>query len=407
MRTGTLIVGAGQAGLALSRFLTSLECEHAVLERGRMGERWRSERWDSLALLTPNWFNRLPEAPLAAEPDGFLTGRAFADELERYAASFAAPVHERTTVARVSASGGGFAVETDAGTWHAANVVVATGHADLPLIPPVAAGVPDGIAHLHASRYRSPEQLPDGGALVVGAGPSGQQIALELRRAGRNVTISAGRHARVPRTYRGRDLWCWLRALGHLERTRDQLRRPEAALRSPSLPLDGRDGGRRLDLEVLARAGVTLAGRLEGFTGGRARFTGDLPANVAAAERRLRSLLDSIDAHPAAAGAPRAEPLPEVPVEDVPEGLALEGLGAIIWATGYRRAYPWLDVPVLDERGELAHERGVTAVPGLYALGLRWQHRLTSHQIGGVGRDAAYLAARIAARERRGAERAA
>jgi putative flavoprotein involved in K+ transport len=398
MRTTTVVIGGGQAGLALSRELTGAGHAHVVLERGRIGERWRSERWDSLALLTPNWLNVLPGAQMPGDPDGFITGAEFVSELERYARSFGAPVRTGTSVLHVRRCGEGFEVETDHGLLLADNVVVATGHCDRPLIPAAADSAPSHLLQVHASAYRSPGELPPGGVIVVGAGPSGQQIALELRRAGRDVLLAAGRHARVPRRYRRRDLWTWLTALGHLDRTFDQLKHPESALRSPSLPLDGRDGGRRLDLEVLARAGVRLAGRLEGFADGRALFGDDLAANVTAAEQRMRALLERIDALPAAAGAP-ADTLPPVPVAGAPDSIGLACASTIVWATGYRRAYPWLEIPAaLGDDGELAHTRGVTPVPGLFTLGQRWQHRMTSHQINGVGRDAAYLAARLATR---------
>ena len=407
MRTTTVVIGGGQAGLALSRELTAAGHRHVVLERGRIGERWRSERWDSLALLTPNWLNVLPGATAPEDPDGFMTGTDFVTELERYARSFGAPVQTGTAVLHVRRCGAGFEVETDRGLLLADNVVVATGYCDRPLIPAVADSAPAGLLQLHASAYRAPGELPPGGVVVAGAGPSGQQIALELRRAGREVIIAAGRHARVPRSYRGRDIWAWMQELGHLERTFAELKHSESALRSPSLPLDGRNGGARLDLEVLARAGVRLAGRLEGFAGGRARFAGDLAANVATAERRMRSLLERIDTLPGAAAAP-ADPLPPVPVAGAPRTASLAGTSTIVWATGYRRAYPWLEVPAaVGADGELVHARGVTPVPGLFTLGQRWQHRMTSHQINGVGRDAAYLAVQIAARGAGAAERAA
>jgi putative flavoprotein involved in K+ transport len=212
-KTETIVVGAGQAGLALSRYLARAGHDHAVLERGRVGERWRSERWDSLTLLTPNWLNGLPGAALHADPDGFLPRAGFVDYLARYARTFRAPVHEGVSVLGVRQTRGGFAVETDAGSWRARNVVVATGYADEPRVPPVAAAAPHGVLQLHSSAYCSPGQLPPGGVLVVGAGPSGQQIADELRRSGREVAIAVGRHASMPRRYRGREI------LGRRDRT--------------------------------------------------------------------------------------------------------------------------------------------------------------------------------------------
>jgi putative flavoprotein involved in K+ transport len=222
--TETVVVGAGQAGLALSRFLTRAGHEHVVLERGRVGERWRSERWDSLTLLTPNWLNELPGPLHHSDPDGFLSRAGFVDYLEHYAHSFAAPVREGVSVLEVAQDRAGFAVETDAGPWAAANVVIASGYADEARVPAVAAAAPAGVRQLHSSAYRSAGQLPPGGVLVVGAGPSGQQIAAELRQAGREVVLAVGRHAPMRRRYRGRDVWSWLDDSGHLDQTLADLR---------------------------------------------------------------------------------------------------------------------------------------------------------------------------------------
>ena len=390
-RVETLVVGAGQAGLALSHELTLRGRDHVVLERGRIGERWRSERWDSLALLTPNWLNGLPGAAELPDRDGFLARDELVAHLERYARSFGAPVVEGVTVLSVTP---GFEVETDAGTWCADNVVVASGACDVPAIPACGAAAP--VAAFHASAYRNPEELPDGAVLVVGAGPSGQQIALELSRAGRDVVLSAGRHTRIPRRYRGRDAFAWLNALGHFAKTIDQMSDPVAARRAASFPLDGRGGGEDLDLGVLERAGVRLTGRLTGFAGRHALFADDLVENARAADASMRRTLARIDA---VAGGP-AEHVADVELEPGPRSLDLsgEGFGSIVWATGYRRTYPWLHADVLDPHGEIEHHRGVTDEPGLYALGLRFLHRRDSHFLGGVGRDATYIAEHIAAR---------
>lgn len=392
-RVETVVIGAGQAGLAMSRELTRLRRDHVVLERGRVGERWRSERWDSLALLTPNWMNALPGSVPHHDPHGFLSRTAFVGYLSRYAVSFGAPVVERTAVLSVTGGGHDLRVRTRADVWHAENVVVASGACDLPALPPVAADAP--VPSLHAAAYRRPETLAPGGVLVVGAGPSGQQIALELRRAGRDVVLAAGRHGRMPRRYRGRDAFAWLRDVGHLDATIDAQPDPVAARRAASFPLDGRGGGRPLDLGVLRREGVRLTGRLVGFDGARAVFADDVVANAAAADASMRGHLARFDA---IAGDAPAEAVAPVVVEPGPGSIDLveAGIGTIVWATGYRREYPWLHVPVLGPDGEIAHRRGVTATPGVYALGLRFQHRRDSHFVGGVGRDAADLAQRIA-----------
>jgi len=363
-----------------------------VLERGRVGERWRSERWDSLALLTPNWLNRLPGSAPHADRDGFLSRDAFVGHLESYARTFGAPVVEEATVLAVEA---GLRVTTDVGEWSAENVVLATGAFDVPCAPAAAAAAP--VEHQHVARYRSPEGLAPGGVLVVGAGASGQQIAAELARAGRDVTLAASRHARMPRRYRGRDAFAWLDAIGHLWMPAEELP-PGAPRREAGLPFDGRDGGRTLDLGVLAALGVRLTGRLRGFAGRHALFAGDLVATARGADERMRRLLARIDAH-AGADAPFEEIAPVV-VGPGPDTLDLRaaGIRTILWATGYRREYPWLHLPVLDDGGEIVHRHGVTPWPGLYVLGQPFQTRRFSHAIGGVGRDASWLAGRIAAR---------
>lgn len=401
-RARTVIVGAGQAGLALSRWLTLAGHDHVLLERGRLAERWRSERWDSLALLTPDWANQLPGAPSPQDPDAFRTGADFVADLERYAASFGAPIREHTTVLRVELDDvGEYRIRTDRGDWQARNVVLASGDCSVPTAPWFAGSAPPAVEQLHAVRYRSPDALADGGVLVVGSGPSGHQIAQELAAAGRRVVLATGGHARIPRRYRGRDIWAWLHDLGHLSRTLDEMPRDPRKRAHATLPLDGRDGGRSLDLGTLARAGVTIAGRLEGFAGDHALFGDGLQAAVAAADERLRRLLDRIDAHIAARAdadaIPPAEPVAplRLPAGPVSLDLASEAIRTIVWATGFRRHYPWLHVPFRDADGDIAHRRGVTDVPGLYVLGQRWQHRMISHQIGGVGEDARYLATKI------------
>ena len=402
----TLVIGAGQAGLSLSGYLTRAGRSHAVLERGRIGERWRSERWDSLALLTPNWLNRLDGGPGHPDADGFLVRDEFVRYLDRYSRSFRAPVLEHVSVAAVERAGPGFHIGSSAGSWRAGNVVIATGDMGVAFVPGVAAAVPDQIVQMHSSAYRNPSALRPGGVLVVGAGPSGQQIALELRRAGRDVIIAAGRHARMVRRYRGKDIWHWLKEIGSLDETIDQVPSPEASRRAPSFTLTGVDGGKQLDLAVLDRLGVIVAGRLEGFGGRRALFAADVQTNIADADRRMKRVLDRIDDHIErtwrGAWPHRDNRPPDVDLPGSPGSLDLDAAGVttVIWATGYQREYPWLHVDALDPAGELIHERGVTRVPGLYALGLRFQYRRSSHIIGGVGHDAAFIAEHISGRVR-------
>jgi putative flavoprotein involved in K+ transport len=400
----TVIIGAGQAGLALSRLLTDAGHDHVVLERGRVGERWRSERWDSLALLTPNWANRLPHDDEPADPDAYASRAEFVATLQRYARSFGAPVRERTTVTAVERAATGFRVRTDRGEWRARNVVVASGDCAAPAVPRFAGSAPAAVEQLHASRYRAPASLAPGGVLVVGGGPSGHQIADELARAGRRVVLAVGRHARIVRRYRGRDIWAWLDALGDLSRSLDELSRRTQRRPRPALPLDGRQGGRTIDLGMLAAGGVRIAGRLEGFAGTDALFGSGLEASIADADERLRRLLARIDDHiDSRADAQTFPPREHIAPIRVPSpartiDLVAEGVSTIVWATGYRRHVPWLHVPeVVGGDGDILHDRGRTVVPGLFVLGMRWQYRMTSHQIGGVGADAAFLAAQIAA----------
>jgi putative flavoprotein involved in K+ transport len=404
-RVETLIIGAGQAGLALSRHLSDLGRDHLIVDRGRVAERWRSERWDSFRLLTPNWQVRLPGHTYAGpDPDGFMTRDQVVRFFDHYARSIAAPVQTGVTAYRVRPTEDGWRVETSAGDFEAANVVVATGHHDVPRIPPKCAGaLPADVMQYHTSHYRRPAQLPSGGVLVVGAGPSGQQIADELALTGRRVVIAAGRHRTLPRRYRGRDTHWWMEQMGAFDRTVDSLPDPRAARSAPAFVLEG--GRCDLDLRRLVDHGVVPVGRLMGVMGSTAWFADDLAANVAAADgnhRRFREAVDDfiartgVDAEPA--DVPWPPPTPWALA--APRHLHLDHMGirSVIWATGFRRHYSWIDAPVFDESGEPIQHRGVTVAPGLHFLGLRWMHRRGSDTIHGVGADAAHLAAVIARR---------
>ena len=390
----SVVVGAGQAGLALSYQLSGAGHEHVLLERGRVGQRWH-ERWDSLTLLSANWMNRLPGVAPSGDPDGFVSRTDLIEHLEAYARSFGAPVVEGVDVTLIERRGSSFRVDTTRGTWLARNVVVATGDAADPYVPFAA---PREVASLHSADYRRPGLLPDGPVLVVGAGATGQQLALELAAAGREVVLAVGRHSRAPRRYRDRDIFAWLELLGDFDKSVEELADVEAAKRVPLFPLSGANGGEDLGLDRLAALGVTITGRLERFDGFRAVFADDLAENVAAADARLAKVLRRIDAHPAAHGTDGAHPEP-LALTDGPRSLDLRGYGAVVWATGFRRSYPWLRVRgALDHEGEIVHSHGATRIPGLYVLGLAFQSRRSSHFIGGVGRDAEVIARRIAAR---------
>lgn len=404
-RTNTLIVGGGQAGLAMSRCLTDRRVDHVILERGRVGERWRSQRWDSLRLLTPNWQSRLPGwSYRGSDPDGFMTKNDVVDYLEGYAGSFHAPVRDGVTVRSVTRDVGGFRIETDRGAWLAANVVVATGHCDRPHVPPFAARLSRDVEQVVPSAYRNPAALQRGGVLVVGASATGIQLAEEIHRSGRPVTLAVGRHTRLPRRYRGRDIQWWLDAVGVWNETAEDVRSLEAARQDPSLQLVGSPYHRTLDLGVLREQGVRLVGRAVDAGGERIRLLDDLAHTVGVAATRLGRMLRRIDTFVVDRGLSRevlpAEPVRPVRVSRGPEELDLraERIGTILWATGYRRSYPWLRVPVLDERGEIRHDGGVTAEPGLYVLGMQFLRTRKSSFLDGVGADAAFLADHLVAR---------
>ena len=400
--TNTLILGGGQAGLALSRCLTALGRDHLVIERGRIAERWHSERWNSLRLLTPNWMTRLPgwtyDGP---DPDGFMTGPEVASFFGRYAASFDAPVHEHTTVQHVTTAADGFVVTTSDGEFRSANVVIATGWCDRPAIPVVARDLSRRIHQVVPADYRSPDDVGPGGVLVVGASATGVQLADELHRSGRHVTIAVGSHSRIPRRYRGLDIFRWLDLIGAFDKTIDDVGDVAAARSEPSLQLVGRDDHRSLDLATLQADGVRLVGRLSGVDGTRVRLATNLGAVIDAADRHTARVLARIDAAIDRLGLTAevfdAEPIPPVFPMSIPDALDLDaaGITTIVWATGHRRPYPWLDLPILDRHGEICQYRGVTPVPGAYVLGQRFQHYRNSNFIDGVGRDAQYVAEHI------------
>ena len=321
---------------------------------------------------------------------------------EAYAKSFDAPIQDETTVLRVERCEAGYEVHTDQGPWKAPNVIVATGHCDVPFVPNIASGLSPDIYQVVPSRYRNPAQLPEGGVLVVGASASGIQLAQEIHQSGRPVTLAVGRHIRMPRCYRGRDISWWLETTGILEESVEQAYDLQSARRQPSLQLVGTPDHRTIDLGMLQSEGVRLVGRVDAADGTRFRFRDDLQDNIDSAERKLDRVLQRIDAFIEEtrmfADAPFRRP-PIVARENVREvDLREAGISTVLWATGYRRHYPWLHVPVLDIRGEMIHEGGVTAAPGLYALGLNFQRTRKSSFIDGVGNDARVISSHIAGR---------
>jgi putative flavoprotein involved in K+ transport len=403
----TAVIGAGQAGLAASRCLTARGIDHVLLERGRVAERWRSERWDSLRLLTPNWMSRLPEwSYMGPDPHGFMTAAEVTSYLQSYADASRAPVVEDSAVARLArADDGRLEVETASSRWLASNVVIATGWCDQPAVPAIARRLGPAVTSVTPSAYRNPDTLPAGGVLVVGASATGVQLADELARSGRDVTIAAGHHTRLPRRYRGMDIWWWLDRIGSLDRTIDELPDPVAAIREPSLQLVGRPDHSDVDLPALVARGVRLTGRVVAVDGDEVRFANDLGTTVAAADARMRRMLAQIDTHIEAAGLSAEVLDPEPPAAVVANeaptvvNLRRRGISAVVWATGYRRAYPWLHLPILDDHGEIRQHRGVTPIDGVYVLGQRFQHRRRSNFLDGVGLDAELVADHLANRD--------
>lgn len=398
----TVIIGGGQAGLAMSRCLADYGINHVVLERGRIGERWRAERWDSLKMLTPNWQSRLPHWHYRGnDPDGFMTMPQFIRHLEAYAESFEAPVVTGTTVrAADRLYDGRFSVTTDSETWFSSNLVIATGFCDIPRVPEFAASVPDKITQIVPSEYRNPRQVAKGQVLIVGASATGLQIGEELLAAGHKVTLAVGTHIRVPRRYRGKDILYWMDRIGAFAAEAD----PAVERNMPPPQLVGSDDNHDLDLAFIQERGARLTGRVTGVVGGTVHLADDLLDTVTTADAQMFQLLEKIDAYIAANGinAPEADRTAtrRVPIANAPCELDFdaEAIRTIVWATGFRRQYPWLNIPVLDDRGEIRHRGGVTTISGLYVLGLRFQKRKGSNLVDGVGRDAEDLSAHLAAR---------
>ncbi len=399
--TDTLIVGGGQAGLAMSEHLTNGAVPHIVLERHRIAERWRTERWDSLVANGPAWHDRFPGMEFSGiDPDAFASKEAVADYLVAYAERIHAPVRCGVEVMSVQRKPGrsGFRAETSAGTIEAERIVAATGPFQRPVIPALVP--PDaGLLQIHSSGYRNPGQLPQGGVLVVGAGSSGVQIADELLSAGRRVYLSVGPHDRPPRRYRGRDFVWWLGVLGKWDAVALEPGREHV-----TISVSGAHGGHTVDFRRLAARGMTLVGMTEGFADGIMRFAPDLKDNIARGDANYLSVLDEADAHVARNGldlpeepdARRLEPDPDCVTSPVLElDLAAAGVTSILWATGYALDFGWLKVDIFDEKGRPRHRRGVSAEPGVYFLGLPWQSCRASSFIWGVWHDAKYLADHI------------
>ena len=406
-RTDVIIVGGGQAGLAMSRCLSAEHIEHVVLERGRVAERWRTERWESLRLLTPNWMTRLPGfAYDGPDPDGFMTRSEVVAFFEKYARSFPVPMEAATSVDAIETSTDSFVVTTTGGVWRTRTIVLATGYSDQPFVPAVATRLDRSVHQMVPGEYGGPAALPRGGVMVVGASATGIQLADEIQASGRQVVVSTGQHLRVPRRYRGRDIMWWLDRAGILDATTESVFDVDASRQAPSFQLAGRPDRATLDLERLRRAGAIVAGRLIAVDRERLHFDDDLVKTTVAADLKLASLLTRLDRAADDLGFSDivAPPEPFQPLwpafVDAPTVVDLKGAGiaTVIWATGYRRSYPWLKIPLLDAQGELLHDGGITPCAGVYVIGLPFQRTRKSAFIDGVGADARVLTGHIAKR---------
>ena len=405
-KVDTLVVGAGQAGIAMSEHLSKMGVPHLVLERKRIAERWRSERWDSLVANGPAWHDRFPGMEFPnMDPDGFPGKDKVADYFEAYAKMINAPVRCGVDVKKVERNSGssGFRVETTDGVVEANSIVAATGAFQTPVIPTL---VPElqGLQQLHSTGYRNPKQLPDGAVLVVGSGSSGAQIADELLRSGRKVYLSVGPHDRPPRSYRGRDFCWWLGVLNKWD-----METPGPGTEHVTIAVSGAYGGYTIDFRRLADRGMILLGVTEGYENGSLTFAQDLASNIARGDANLMSLLDEADEYVAKNGLdlpeePEARKIgadPECLTNPIRElDLAKSGITSVIWATGFASDYSWLQVDAFDDKGKPKHQRGVSSEPGIYFLGLPWQSRRGSSFIWGVWHDAKHIADRIATRRK-------
>lgn len=403
--TVVVVVGAGQAGLSISKYLCGADIPHVVVEKNQVAHEWRERRWDSFCLVTPNWQCQLPGYPYTGpDPDGFMVRDDIVAYIEGFVESFDPPVHEGVTVTKVARGDDGrFAVTTDAGEILADHVVVASGGYQIPIVPRFAARLPGEVVQLHSSEYKNPAQLPDGDVMVVGSGQSGAQLAEDLHLAGRRVHLALGDAPRVARFYRGRDVVAWLHDMGYYDVTVDEHPLREGVRhRAANHYVTGRDGGHDIDLRAFAAQGMQLYGLMKDYADGTFTFRPDLRAALDTADEVSESIKASIDKHiaehdvdaPTEAG---YSPVWEPEEEPTSLDLAASGITSIIWAIGYRADYSWVDVGVFNGLGHPAHHRGVTREPGLYFLGLPWQWTWGSARFSGVGRDAAHIHGVIAA----------
>lgn len=405
MRTTAVVVGAGHAGIAMSRRLTERSVDHVVLDRGDVADSWCTKRWPGLRLLTPNWMLGLPGQPAGQpDPDGFLSAPDVASLVRAYARRIDAPVHPHTEVRSLRRGRRGYEVRANDQTWQADAVVLASGGSAVPVVPGCAAALSPSVTQMTGFVYRGPHSIPDGGVLVVGASATGVQLAAELQRAGRSVTVAVGEHVRLPRSYRGRDIFWWMQAMGVLTERHDEVDDLARARRLPSPQLSG--SAVPVDLPSLVSAGVRLVGRLAAVDGGVARFSGSLRNVCALADLKMARFLTRADDWARRAGLdddlpaparPERAPVPDRPCLEL--DLAAADVRTVVWATGFRPDYSWLDLPVLDRWGRLRHDGGVvTDAPGLYALGLPMLRTRASTYIHGAAADTEAVADQLVAR---------
>jgi putative flavoprotein involved in K+ transport len=406
MRTTTVVIGAGHSGLAVSHFLSLRSIDHVVIERGEVANSWRTQRWDALRLLTPNWLSDLPGSAYDGDdPDGFMTMPELIGFIDRYASVIDAPVRTGTTVTDVRSVEGGYRVMTDDGVWEAPTVMLASGGFGLSHVPEVAANVPESIETISPLEYRRPDQLPAGGVLVVGASATGIQLADEIHRSGRPVTLAVGEHVRLPRVYRGRDVTWWMSAAGVWDERYDEIDDLVRGRNIPSPQLVGTPDRSTLDLNALTGQGVELVGRLGAIRDGVALFSGSLRNVCALADLKVGRLLDRFDEWALTSGVDgelepphRFEPTRLDAEPRLTLDLRSGQIATIVWATGFRADYSWLQAPVLDRRGRLRHDGGVvTGAPGMYAIGLNLLRRRKSSFIHGAEDDARDLTDHLAA----------
>jgi putative flavoprotein involved in K+ transport len=399
-----IVIGAGHSGLAMSHRLTELCIDHVVLERGKVANSWRTERWDSLRLFTPKWMNRLPGMVYDGnDPHGYMDMSEMVEFVSAYALQSDAPVRTHTTVLGVRPCREGYTVSTNQGEWWCRAVVIASGAFNDAAVPKVSNAVPSNILQVTAKQYRNPKQLPEGGVLVVGASATGLQLAQEIQLSGRATTLAVSSHVRMPRYYRGRDIQWWMLASGILDQQIADVDDPTRVRRLPSPQLIGTADHSTIDLNVLSEAGVRLAGRLAGVRNGKAQFSGALRNVCSLADLKMRRMLRAFDDWAASSDLPLGIQPPETfgptrlpPVPTLDLNFASGEVKTIVWATGYRPNYSWLDVPVLDGKGNLKHDGGAVSAPGIYALGLPFLRRRKSSFIHGAEDDVVDLSQQLA-----------